>query len=119
MSAIGTVFGNQNKSYLEGLLRQSLNSFKSFGYQQITVDSTVQGLTIPDGAKYALLTLESDGTGYVARVLQNLNTVISSSVGMPIANGFIGDITDAENLRGFRITQTGSNTTILNVEYFK
>lgn len=112
-------FGNQSKSYLSLLLRNALNSFKSIGYQAIAVDSTTKALTPPADAKYALLTLESDGTGFVARCLQNTGTVISTTIGMPISNGFIGDITDAQNLIGFRITEIASHATTLHVEYFK
>ncbi len=113
------IFGNQSKSFLSELVRLGSNSFKSFGYESIIVDSTVKALTIPSGAKYAILSLESDGSGVVARVLQNLNFTVSSTVGLGIRDGFVGDITDAENLRGFRITETASNTTVLKVEYFK
>lgn len=112
-------YGNQSKSFLSILQRLGLNSFKSFGYESIAVDSSIKRLTIPTGAKYAVLVLESDGTGFVARCLQNTNTSIDSATGMPIANGFVGDITDAQNLVGFCITEITSNSTVLNVEYFK
>lgn len=112
-------FGNQSKSYLDLLVRFGLNSVKSFGYEQIAVDNTVKGLTIPEGAKYAICVLESDASGTVARMLQNTGTTVSSTVGLPISNGTIFEIFDYANLNGFRITETASHTTKLNVEYFK
>lgn len=113
-------FGNQSKSYLDLLVRYGLNSPKSFAFEQITVDSTVQSLTIPDGAKYAICVLESDASsGSVARMLQNKSTPVSSSVGIPVNNGSIFEISDYANLNGFQITEIASHTTILNVEYFK
>lgn len=113
------IFGNQSKSYLFNLLKNALNSFKSIGYERITVDGTVKNLTIPAESKYALLVLESNGTGFVARCLQNLGTTVTTTTGMPISNGSVIDITDMQNLVGFQITEISSNTTYLHVEYYK
>ncbi len=112
-------FGNQSKSYLSKILRSDLNSFKAFAYQQITVSGTVQGFTIPDGAKYALCVLESDATGIAARYLETLSTTVASGTGMPLLNMATFDITDAENLRQFQIIQEAAHTTKLNITYYK
>ena len=114
--------GDQSKSYLNLLVRYSLNGFKANGYQQLTVDNTAKGLTIPDDSKYAILILETDGTGIVARWGMDGNTsasIITPGTGMPANEYFTMDITDYANLDGFRITQESANTTILNIQYFK
>lgn len=114
-------FGNQSKSYLSQLLRNSLNSFKAFGYEAITVDGTVKNLTIPDGAKYALMKLTSTATGNAVNYLEFGGSVtpVSTTVGLPIADGTAFDITDAANLAGFQVTQIQAGTHILYVQYYK
>ena len=113
-------FGNQSKSYLDLLVRYGLNSPKSFAFEQITVDGAVKTLTVPADAKYAICVLESDASsGSVARMLQNKSVPVSSTVGIPVNNGSIFEISDYANLDGFQITEIASHTTILNVEYFK
>lgn len=119
MSTIGNVFGNQNKSFLEGLLRLGLNSFKAYAFEQITVDGTVKPLNPPTDAKYALCVLESKGTGIVARIADFPLSTLATGVGIPLVNQSSFDITDFANIDGFRITQEGANTTILNVQYYK
>ena len=113
-------FGNQSKSYLSKLVRQGANSFVSMGFEQITVDATIQRLTVPAGAKYALCVIESDNTtAIVARCLQHYSSSLASGVGVPLKDGSTFDITMTENLSGFCITEEAAHTTILNVEYFK
>lgn len=112
-------FGNQSKSYLSRLLRGNLNSFKAIGYEAITVDGTVKALTIPSGAKYALMRIESDKTGVVARYLETTASTVSSTVGLGLVALDPLDITDAQNLNGFRITQAQAGTHTLYVQYYK
>jgi hypothetical protein len=110
---------DNSKSYLRALVSESRNSVKSLGYQQLTVSGSVQNLTIPTGATYALCVIESIGTGIVARVLQNKASVVSAGVGMPLYAGSILDISDFANLDGFQIIQESASTTKINIEYFK
>lgn len=115
-------YGNQSKSYLSRLQRSALNSFKAFGYEQITVDSNIKNLTIPNGTKYALMIVESDNTtDIVARYLEfgGSGTPVASGTGMPIKDGTVFDITDMQNLAGFQIIEESNNTTLLNVQYYK
>lgn len=115
-----TYFGNQSKSYLAQLVQSALNDFKSFAYEAITVDGTVQKLTVPDGAKYAIAVLESDSTIIAARILRNTSIPVSATDGLPIYAGAVLDITDYANLIGFQITEADAGaTSILHVEYFK
>ncbi len=112
-------FGNQSKSYLSLLVRNALNGFKAFSYQALTVDATVKQLTIPDGAVYALMTLESDASGIAARYLETLQTPVSTTAGMALSNLDRFDVTDAQNLSQFQITRAQAGTHTLHVQYYK
>lgn len=114
-------FGNQTKSYAELQLKAALNGFKAFGYQQLTVNGTVANLTIPDGTKYALMSVESDITTTCARYLEFGGTVVavSAGVGMPVSHGTVFDVTDFANLVGFQIIQEAAGTHKLNIQYYK
>jgi len=115
------IFGNQSKSYLDQLVQNALNSFKAFAYQKITVDATVQTLTVPDGAKYAQMVLQSDiaAPDNAARYLLTKSTTVSATEGLPLPNGSVIDVTDYANLQGFQITRVAAGTTYLFVQYFK
>ena len=111
--------GDQSKSYLFGILQAALNGFKAFSYEAITVDNTVKTLTIPTGAKYAFMVLESDATGIAARFLQTKQTTVSTTAGLALSNLDRFDVTDAQNLSQFQITQAQAGTHTLHVEYYK
>ena len=113
-------FSDQSKNYLRELVRVALNSPKCIGYEKITVDGTVKTLTVPSGATYALITLESaDTTGVAARCLQTKSTTVTSAIGMPLYNGTVRDILDYQNLVNFQIIRGQSGATSLNVEYYR
>lgn len=106
---------------LNKIKQATVNSFKAFAYEAITVTTTAQQLTVPAGARYALLKLISDGTGNTANCLQ-FRLPVTASAGMPISDGTVFDITDAQNLAGFNIIKTTSGVaanTVLHVEYYK
>lgn len=116
------LFGNQSKSYLSQLVQLGLNSPKAFGYQQLSVDATVKNLTIPTGATYAIITVESTITsGVAARYLEfgGSGTPVAAGSGMPLYNGTVFDISDAANLNGFQVTREAAGTTTLNIQYYK
>jgi len=115
------IYGNQSKSYLEQLVQNALNSFKAFAYEKITVDATVKSLTIPDGARYAQMVLESSivAPDNAARYLLTKTTAVSSAEGFPLPNGSVIDVTDYANLQGFQITRVAAGTTYLYVQYYK
>lgn len=113
-------FGNQSKSYLSQILKGNLNSFKAFSYESITVGGTVKTLTVPSGAKYALITVESSVTsGVIARYLETKQTTVSTTAGLGLRDGSVIDITDAQNLAGFQITQAQAGTHVIKVQYYK
>ena len=115
-------FGNQSKSYQSLLLRASLNGYKAFGFEQLTVGNTVVNLTIPTGAKYALIVVESTISTNCIRYLEfgGANKVVNNTtIGIPVSNGSVFDITDAQNLSGFQAIQVGAGTHKLNIQYYK
>lgn len=113
-------FGNQSKSYLSGILRSALNSFKAFSYESITIDGTVKTLTVPDGAKYALITVESSVTsGVIARYLETKQSTVTTTLGLALRDGSVVDVTDAQNLAGFQVTQATAGTHVIKVQYYK
>jgi hypothetical protein len=112
-------YGNQSKSYLEQLLKQSLNSVKSIGYEQITIGASISKLNPPAGTTYALLVLESSVVGIAARILQNTSIPVASGVGIPLSDKAVLEIFDFSNVDGFQIIQETAGTTKLNIEYFK
>lgn len=113
-------FGNQSKSYLSDLLKGSINSFKAFSYESITVDGTVKTLTVPTDARYALITVESSVTsGVVARYLETKQTTVSTTAGLALRDGSAIDVTDAQNLSQFQITQAQAGTHVIKVQYYK
>ena len=112
--------GDQSKSYLSQLVKSALNSPVPFGYEKITVDGTVKNLTIPTGATYATVTIESSvTTGVVIRALQSKVTTVSTTVGQGWRDGGVFDITNAQGLTGFQVTQAQAGTHNIYVEYFK
>lgn len=119
---MGQIFGNQSKSYLEALARASANGFKAFGFQQLTVSNTVVNLTIPTDAKYALIIVESTISTNCIRYLEfggSTTVVAAGTVGLPVTNGSVFDITDAQNLAGFQAIQEAAGTHKLNIQYYR
>lgn len=111
-------FGNQSKSYLSSLVKIALNGFKAFWYEKIVVDGTVKRLTVPATARYALMKIVSSATGNCAFYLEFLLPVTSTD-GLPIADGTVFDVTDYANLQGFNITQSQAGTHTLYVQYYR
>jgi len=113
-------FGNQSKSYLDQLLRQARYNVIAIGYQQLTVAGTAVALTVPDGATYAMIEVESDLTTPAIRYLELGNTTLpTASTGIRRSNLDGMDITGRPNLENFRAIQIGAGTHKLNIQYYK
>lgn len=93
----------------------------AFNYELIVVDGTVKQLnpTLYKNAKYALCKLTSTiaSPAYAAMMLE-FYLPVSSTNGIPITDGTTFDITGAQNLAGFNITQVTAGTHKLYVQYF-
>ena len=109
---------------LETSLKKISNTFDrdliSFVYQKITIGASALSLTVPAEAKCAVCIVESTTTsGIVARILQNMSTLVASGTGLPVKDGTEFTITSISNLNGFQIIKELAGTSYLNVEYFK
>jgi hypothetical protein len=117
---MSNLFGNQSKSFLAELVKINKSNLLAFGYQKLTVAGTVVGLTIPTGATYALITVESSLTTPAIRYLElNLVTPPSATDGMSRSNLDTFDITGASNLVNFRAIQIAAGTHTLHIQYYK
>jgi hypothetical protein len=107
----------QDKNTLYRLL--SPKELIAFEYEAIIIDGTGQVLTVPEGAVYAELRLESDVTSGVAtRYLMTGNSP-SASDGMALNNLDFFDISGGTNLVNFQIIESASGTHTLHVQYYK
>ena len=113
-------FGNQSKSYLDQLLRQARYNVTAIGYQQLTVAGTAVALTVPAGATYAMIEVESDLTTPAIRYLELGDTTLpTASTGIRRSNLDGMDITGRPNLENFRAIQIGAGNHRLNIQYYK
>jgi len=95
------------------------NNLEAFSYQKLTVAGTVVRLTIPDGAKYADISLESDVTSSVAVRFLITGGTPTSTDGKPLRDGTEFDILGIQNLNKFKAIQTGAGTHTLHIQYWK
>ena len=112
-------FGNQSKSYLDQLLKNSRNSFKAFSYQKVTVTATATALTVPADAKYMEVRLESSVTASVAARYLITGAAPTATDGMAINNLDLFDVTDYQNIVNFQVILATAGTTVLHIQYYK
>ena len=114
---------DNNKLYTEELVKLARKSLKAIGWQSLTVDATSGGvsLTIPSGAIYAFMVVESSATGTAIRYLECGNSVqaVSTTVGIPRSNLDVFDVQGSENLINFRAIQAQAGTHTLSIQYYK
>lgn len=113
------IFGNQSKSYLELLVRQGNNSPKNIGYQKLTVDGTVDILTIPSGSTFCQIRLESSVTSGITIRYRMDGTDPTSTDGMGLSHLESIAVFDAENMTKFKAIQAVGGVHILHILYFK
>ena len=104
---------------LKKILSFSQSDYTAISYEAITIGSSVSVLTIPDGARYAKMILESNATGNAIRWLETNQTTVTASVGMPLDAGGSLDVAGYANLAGFQVIKDQAGTTVLHVAYFK
>lgn len=111
---------DQSKSHLSELVRLTNYNYIALGYQKLTVDGTVKSLTVPDGARYAVCIIESSLTTPAIRYLElGAGTPPSSTNGLVRSNLDAFDIQGYQNLINFRVTQVGTGTHTLHIQYYK
>lgn len=115
-------FGNQSKSYLNQLLRVTKYNLLAFSYEKLDVSTAgVKSLTVPEGARYADISVESSVTASVPMryKLLGASSLPTSTDGHFLNNGTVFDISGTPNLNNFRVIQTGAGTHTIHVTYFK
>ena len=85
------------------------------GYQQLTLTTGAQGLTVPTSANYAILTLETDSARY-----RDDGVSPTSTVGMPLIAGQSMNLEDPMVISNFKIItdSTAPLTPVLNISYY-
>ena len=92
--------------------------------QTLTINSGngVQKLTVPEGAKYCLVTVEANAavadSSKVLRFWTNGSNPTSTQ-GHLIGNGGAFDISERENMVKFRLLAQDAEDSVLQVEYYK
>lgn len=113
---------DNSKSYLRELVRINKFNLTAFAYEALDVSSAgAKSLTVPTGAVYAEIRVESSVTlGIVLRYLMlGANTLPTSTVGLSLSNLDYFDITGYPNLLNFRVILTQAGTHTVHVQYYR
>lgn len=91
------------------------------GYEKLSLSAGAEALTIPTGATYAELRLESDVTTQVAAryLMLGAADLPTTSRGLALNNLDFFDINNGTNLVNFRIIQATAGTHVLHIQYYK
>lgn len=86
------------------------------GYQQLTVTTAAGGLTIPDGATRAVITVEGDSVRW-----RDDGTAPGPSTGIPMMATQSFELPSSGSLANFQVIQDANATSspILNINYYK
>lgn len=111
---------NQGVTEIVRAIRYNPN-LVAFGYQKLTVTGgTAQSLTVPTGALYAEIRVESaTTTGILMRyLLLGATTLPTTTDGLALSYLDLFDINNGDNVANFRvIAVSGSHT--LHIQYYK
>lgn len=117
---MSNLFGNQSKSFLAELVKINKSNLLAFAYEKLTVNGTVVALTVPTGATYALITVESSLITPAIRYLElGVISPPSATDGLVRSNLDVFDVTGTPNLVNFRATQVAAGTHTLHIQYYK
>lgn len=111
---------------LNVLLRNSTTA-RPLSHQVITGSSTAIGrLTVPAGAKYALLVFEAadlsvwgDSTKIARYWFDSGATTVTTSVGIPAPNYTVIELSNPTQMEKFSFILTEVQAAVVNVQYFK
>lgn len=111
--------GPEAKS-IDQTLKRIERRLTAFAYQKLSVTGAVrQALTIPQGAEFAKLRLESSTeTGVVVRYLEHAGNSVSISDGIGLCHLDYFEIDGSDSLANLRVIAV-SGTHTLHIEYFK
>lgn len=109
--------GDQSKEYLKELLQITRYNLVACGYQKLTVAGTAVSLTIPTGARYALVVVQSSIATPAIRYLEYGTPTATDGIPRSDLDAF--DIQGAQNLANFKAIQVGAGTHTLHIQYYK
>lgn len=114
------LYADNSKEILRGLLKLSNNNLVALSYQKLSVTGTAVSLTVPDTARYALITVESSITTPAIRYLELGDTSLPTATnGLPKSTLDTFDVAGYQNLINFRAIQVGAGTHTLHIQYYK
>lgn len=117
---MGALFGNQSKSFLAELVRLNKYNLLAFAYQKLSVSGTVVSLTVPAGATYAMISVESSLTTPAIRYLEIGDKVPPTNTdGIIRSNLDAFDVTGYPNLFNFRAIQVAQGVHTLHIQYYR
>ena len=113
---------DQVKVYLQELIKITKYNLLAFSYEKLDVSTAgAKSLTVPEGARYADISVESSVTASVPmryKLLGNASLPTSTD-GHFLNNGTVLDVTGTPNLNNFRVIQTGAGTHTIHITYYK
>lgn len=109
--------GDQSKEYLKELLQITRYNLVACGYQKLTVAGTAVSLTIPTGARYALVVVQSSIATPAIRYLEYGTPTATDGIPRSDLDAF--DIQGAQNLANFKAIQVGAGAHTLHIQYYK
>jgi len=114
-------FGSdQSKTLLRELIQITRYNLVALDYQKLTVAGTAVQLTVPAGARYALIVLQSSITTPAIRYLElGDKTLPTATDGIPRSDLDALDVQGYQNLVNFRAIQVGAGTHTLHIQYYK
>ncbi len=85
------------------------------GYQQLTVENTAVGLTVPDGARFAIIKVASQSCRF-----RDDGTNPLSTLGMPLTTSDgLFDLTSRQQLTAAKFIRDTDNNATLEILYYK
>ena len=115
-------FSDQNKTYTSKLVDLARKNLVAFDYQTLTVDATVGGvsLTVPAGANYALIEVESSISTPAIRYKEcGPTSAVTATSGIRRSNLDAFDVVGYQNLVNFRAIQVAGGVHQLNIQYYR
>ena len=103
------------------LVTQGANNYKALSFETITPITTVEALTIPNGAVYAIIQIEASGGSVKAVRISYSGTAPTGTEGFAYGDKDMLDITEFSNLEMFKIIRDDScsDTVTATIQYFK
>ena len=103
------------------LVTQGANNYKALSFETISPITTVEALTIPNGAVYAIIQIEASGGSVKAVRVSYAGTLPTTTTGFVLGDKDMIDVAELSNLEKFRIIRNAGcgDTVTATIKYFK